>query len=274
MLTIARLTLQEIVRKRILHITLLLTILFLALYGTGIHYAFGSISALSPLRSVIVPEFLSLGLFFGSFLISFLAIMSSVGSISSEIESGTMQAIAARPIRRSEILMGKFWGYAGVLMVFAIIFYCSVILILQYATGLHVPLKVSTVLLYAVQPLVLLAVTTFGTTFLPTLANGVAVFMLYMLGVLGGMIEQIGFMVKNQTLLQIGIISSLLMPADSLYRRIVSSFLATPGVNLSAYYLGPFGSGSEPSNAMLIYTGLYIILFLFLGVRTFSRRDL
>ena len=275
MLTIARMTLKEIVRRRILHVTLLLTVLFLALYGTGVHYAFKNMSASgSPLRAMITPEFLSIGLFFGSFLISFLAIMSSVGALSSEIENGTILAIIPRPIRRSEIILGKFFGYAVVLMTFAVIYYCTVILILQYTTGLHVPLKLGTILLYAVQPLVLLAVTLYGTTFLPTLANGIAVFMLYMLGVLGGMIEQIGFMLKNQTLLQMGIISSLIMPADSLYRKIVSSVLSAPGVNLSSYFLGPFGSGSEPSSYMLIYTGLYVIAFLTLAVRTFSNRDI
>jgi len=274
-LTIARMTLKEMVRRLILHVTLILTVLFLALYGTGVHFAFKNMSAAgSPLRAMIAPEFLSLGLFFGSFLISFLAIMSSVGAISSEIENGTILAIVPRPIRRSEILLGKFLGYAVVLMTFAVIYYCAVILILQYTTGLQVPLKLGTILLYAVQPLVLLAVAIYGTTFLPTLANGIVVFMLYMLGVLGGMIEQIGFMLKNQTLMQMGIISSLIMPADSLYRKTVSSVLSVPGVNLSAYFLGPFGSGSEPSFYMLIYTGLYVIAFLTLAAWTFSNRDI
>ncbi|MDR3542061.1 MAG: ABC transporter permease subunit [Desulfosporosinus sp.] len=275
MLTIARLTLKEMIRRRILHVTLLLTVLFLSLYGTGVHYAFENMyNAGSPLRAMIIPEFLSLGLFFGSFLISFLAIMSSVGAISSDIENGTVFAIVPRPIRRSEIVLGKFLGYAVVLMTFAVIYYCAVLLILQSTTGLHVPLQLGTIFLYAVQPLVLLAVTLYGTTFLPTLANGIAVFMLYMLGVLGGMIEQIGFMLKNQTLIQMGIIASLIMPADSIYRKIVSKVLSAPGVNLSTYLLGPFGSGSEPSFYMLIYAGLYVTLFLALAVRTFSKRDI
>lgn len=275
MLTIVCMTLKEMVRRRILHVTLILTVLFLALYGTGVHFAVRNMStAESPLRAMIATEFLSIGLFFGSFLISFLAIMSSVGAISSEIENGTILAIVPRPIRRSKILLGRFLGYVVVLMTFAVIYYCTVILILQYTTGLHVPLKLGTILLYAVQPLVLLAVTLYGTTFLPTLANGIAVFMLYMLGVLGGMIEQIGYMLKNETLTQMGIISSLIMPADSLYRKIVSSVLSTPGVNISNYFLGPFGSGSEPSSYMLIYTGFYVIVFLTLAARIFSNRDI
>lgn len=275
MLSILRLTLKEVIRRRILHVTILLTVLFLALYGTGVHYAFQNMSAASStLRPMVIPQFLSLGLFFGSFLISFLAIMSSVGAVSLEIENGTMLAIVPRPIRRAEILLGKFLGYAVLLMTFAILFYGAVMLILQLTTGLHVPLRYGTILLYACQPLVLLAVTLYGTTFLPTLANGIVAFMLYMLGVLGGMIEQIGCLLKNQTLLQMGIISSLIMPADSLYRKIVSSVLSAAGINFSTFFLGPFGSSSEPSNNMLIYTGLYVIGFLALAVRTFSKRDI
>ncbi|AFM40169.1 hypothetical protein Desaci_1132 [Desulfosporosinus acidiphilus SJ4] len=275
MLTILRLTLKEVVRRRILHVTILLSILFLALFGTGVHYAFQNMSAEgSALRAMIIPQFLSLGLFFGSFLISFLAIMSSVGSVSLEIENGIILAIIPRPIRRAEILLGKFLGYAVLLMSFAVIFYVTVIVILQQTTGLSVVLRPGTVFLYACQPLVLLALTLYGTTFLSTLANGIVVFMLYMLGVMGGMIEQIGFMLKNQTLLQMGIISSLIMPADSLYRKIVSSVLSAAGINFSTFFLGPFGSSSEPSNNMLIYTALYIIGFLALAIRRFSKRDI
>ena len=41
-----------------------------------------------------------------------------------------------------------------------------------------------------------------------------------------------------------------------------------------ASMLGPFGSMSEPSAWMLLYTGLYILCFLVLAVRIFSKRDL
>jgi len=41
-----------------------------------------------------------------------------------------------------------------------------------------------------------------------------------------------------------------------------------------ASMLGPFGSMSEPSAWMLLYTGLYMLSFLALAVRIFSRRDI
>ncbi|HOV79486.1 MAG TPA: ABC transporter permease subunit [Bacillota bacterium] len=275
MLTIAALTFKEAVRRRILTVTIVLAAAFLALYGTGVHYGYKDLAAhAGPVKAMIAPQFLSLGLYFGSFIIAFLAVMAAVGSVSGEIENGTIYAVVPRPIRRSEIIAGKFLGYGLMLTVFAVLFYAAVLLIVRFNTGLSVPVKAGAAALFCLQPLILLAVTMFGTTFLSTLANGIAAFMLYAAGVVGGMLEQVGYLAKSPVLVDIGIASSLIMPADAVYRKIVHSLLSAPGVSLSSYMLGPFGSGSEPSVWMMVYTGLYIVFLLALAVKIFSKKDI
>jgi hypothetical protein len=98
--------------------------------------------------------------------------------------------------------------------------------------------------------------------------------MLYAAGVVGGMLEQIGTLANSQVLVNIGIVSSLVMPADSIYRKIVYTLLSAPGMSFSSLMMGPFGSGTEPSVWMLVYTGLYILGFLLLAVKIFSGRDI
>jgi ABC-type transport system involved in multi-copper enzyme maturation permease subunit len=102
----------------------------------------------------------------------------------------------------------------------------------------------------------------------------VAVFMLYALSVMAGTLEQVGYILRNQALISTGIVTSLLMPADSLYRKMVH--LALPGAQagLASSFLGPFGSAGEPSLWMLIYAGLYVVFFLSMAVWTFSKRDI
>lgn len=134
--------------------------------------------------------------------------------------------------------------------------------------------KPGTLILFALQPLILLALTFWGSTLLPTLANGIAVFMLYAMGILGGMMEQIGYIIHSPSLINIGIVSSLIMPADAIYRKIVFTLLASQGTNFSTLILGPFGAGAEPSFWMLVYTLLYILGFLASAVRIFAKRDL
>ncbi len=279
MLTIAMLTFKESVRRRILLVTVVLAAAFLALYGTGVHYAYKDMaSQAGPMKALLAPMLLSIGLYFGSFIIAFLAVMASVGAVSGEIESGIIHAIVPRPLRRAEIILGKFIGYGLLISVFAALFYVAVLLIIQFNTGLRAPVKIEAIGLFCLQPLVLLAVTMFGTTFLPTLANGIAVFMLYAVGVIGGMLEQIGNLVNSQMLTNIGIVSSLVMPADSIYRKIVYTLLSSPGGSFSELssqlMLGPFGCSVEPSVWMLVYTALYVLFFLIMGLKIFSRRDI
>lgn len=275
MITIAMLTFKEMVRRRILLVTIVLAVIFLSIYGVGVHYGYRDMASHSgSMKMFIGPVLLSLGLYFGSFIVAFLAIMAAVGAISGEIENGTMHAIVPRPVRRREIILGKFFGYSLALSIFAALFYVAVLLIVRSNTGMAVPVRVGAIGLFCLQPLILLAVTLFGTTFLSTLANGISVFMLYAVGVVGGMLEQIGAMASSQTLVNIGILSSLTMPADAIYRKIAHTLLSVPGASFSSYMMGPFGSSSEPSAWMLAYTGLYILGFLLLALRTFARRDI
>ncbi|MFA4886152.1 MAG: ABC transporter permease subunit [Desulfotomaculaceae bacterium] len=277
MLTIAALTFKEVVRRRILLVTIVLAVAFLSLYGTGVHYGYKDMagsSGIGPMQALIAPMFLSIGLYFGSFIIAFLAVMAAVGSISGEIENGVIYAIVPRPLKRLDIILGKFIGYGLMLSVFASIFYVAVLLIVHYNTGLNAPVRVSAIGLFCLQPVILLALTMFGTTFLSTLANGIGSFMLYAVGVVGGMLEQIGHLAQSQVLVNIGIVSSLVMPADSVYRKIVYTLLSAPGASFSSLMLGPFGSVSEPSVWMLVYTGFYVLFFLAMAIKIFSRRDI
>lgn len=279
MLTVISLTVREMARRRVLLVTAVLAAGFLALYGAAVYYGYKDIAAHAgrmpqAVRALIVPQFLALGLYFGSFIVAFLAVMGTVGTISSEIESGIMQSIATRPVRRAEIFLGKFFGYGFMLTAFSVLMYISVVIIVRTGTGAAIPIRPGALGLFCLQPVILLAVAMCGTTFLPTLANGVASFMLYTIGVVGGMVEQVGYLLRSGVMVKIGIVSSLLMPADSVYRKIVYDLIASTGLSPVSNIIGPFGSGAAPSVWMLAYTGIYILAFLALGLRVFSRRDI
>src|SRR5229473_3311466 len=52
------------------------------------------------------------GLYIVNLLSGFLALLLSVGAISAEVDSGTLHAVLARPIRRSQFLLGRWLAYA------------------------------------------------------------------------------------------------------------------------------------------------------------------
>ncbi|MBE3573137.1 MAG: hypothetical protein IMW95_09325 [Moorella humiferrea] len=131
--------------------------------------------------------------------------------------------------------------------------------------------------LFILEPLVLLAVTVLGTVWLPTLGNGILVFALYVVSMVGGMIEQIGSCWKVPLpSIYIGVISSLLLPADVVYRRLVHTLVGrmapadmSMGITNLQDFLGPCGSLSTPSNWMLLYILVYIAGLLAAAVYVF-----
>lgn len=277
MLTILKFTFKEHFSRKVLLLSLILAAIFLGLYGLGVHFAAKDL-ARNPnpmLVDVVFPQLLSLGLYFGGFIVSFLAIFSTVGAVSSEIENGIIQTIIVKPVRRSEIIIGKFLGTGLFLALYAFLFFLIVYFIIRLQTGLELSGMWKAAALFALQPIILLAVTLFGSTIISTIANGVVVFTVYMIGIIGGMVEQIAWLINNVTLQKAGIVASLIMPADALYRKIVGSLLNPTGNPMMALQqMGPFGSMVEPSIWMVVYAVFYVLLFVGLAVYSFSKKDI
>jgi ABC-type transport system involved in multi-copper enzyme maturation permease subunit len=56
-----------------------------------------------------------LGLYAAHFLSSFVVLFLTVDAISSEIDSGTLHAALARPIRRADVIVGRWLAYGGLI---------------------------------------------------------------------------------------------------------------------------------------------------------------
>ncbi|MEW5761960.1 MAG: ABC transporter permease subunit [Bacillota bacterium] len=279
MFTIAVLTFKEALRRKLLLLTVLLTAAFLILYTLGVREAarhLPDIARHDPLiGSVLNSQLLVLGLFFGNFIIVLMTIFAATGAVSAEIENGVLQTIVTRPVSRAAVIGGKYLGLAGLLLLYAVLFSGTVVGIVNHYTGVGVEGPLRALGLFCLVPLVLLAVTLLGSTLLPTLANGIAVFALYVVGFVGGTVEQIGALIDNAAMERIGIISSLVMPVDALYRKMVAVLTAASADPLAVLrQMGPMGSLSEPSIWMIVYTLLYAAVALALAVHVFGRRDL
>ncbi|MGI9859806.1 ABC transporter permease subunit [Moorella naiadis] len=285
-------TFREAWRKKIALIAGVLTLAFLILYGTGLHFIARDMvntpnpaaSATSYYAMMQAITIFVLGIYLASFLLAGLAILAAVGSVAGEIENGTLYTLVVRPLTRRDLLLGKFLGLAAMLVIYAALFFLALAGLIYWQTGLIIPGLVPALGLFILEPLVLLAVTMLGTTRLSTLGNGVLAFALYAIAIVGGMMEQIGAMMESTTAtIYTGVITSLLLPADAVYRRLVATVVdlmpAGNGQDLPRFVnpqmtLGPFGSQSTPSNLMLLYTVAYIVILLALAIYSFKRRDI
>ena len=277
MITILRLTLREVLNKKILLIAAILNIVFLLLFGTLLRFTvrgMESVPVASLQKAMLYPQLFSMGLYFASFLVNLFAIFISVGTISSEIESGIMQTILPKPVHRAELIIGKFVGYGLTIGVLGASIFVALLAMLKFMCG-YVPTNTGFgMMLFLLQPLILLTLSIVGSTFFSTIANGITVIMLYVIATVGGMVETIGGFLKNSTLINTGIISSLLVPTDAMYRKMVSVMIAGNGSPLNVLSMTPFGTNAPPSTFMIVYTCLYLMLFLYLGIHIFAKRDI
>jgi hypothetical protein len=139
-------------------------------------------------------------------------------------------------------------------------------------SGYVAPNAISGLSLMILGVLLLLSISFLGGAMLSTLANGVMVFGLYGIAFIGGWIEQFGAFLQNQSAVNVGIISSLIMPSEAVWKRAAfdmqSSLVRTFGG------LSPFSSPSAPSRVMVLYAIVYAGVMLWLAMRRFGKRDL
>jgi len=255
---------------------------FLALYGVGFFFMQRDLTtpmiASGPTETIFrkgLYNFMTTaGLYVVNFLTIAMAAMVSADTLAGEIGSGAIQTIVAKPVRRAEVVLGKWLGFAGLLALYVLFMTGGVLGIAYVMVGYRVPnLAAGIGLLYLIALLVM-TLTLACSSRLSTLATGGVVFGVYGLAVLGGWVEQIGALLENQTAVNVGIISSLIIPTEALWRR--ASFEMTPPLAqaLGMVMSGPFVTLSVPSPLMVGYAGLYLAVALALAVRQFSRRDL
>lgn len=278
----AGLTFQEARRKKLVWVALGLGAAFLALFAVGLHFILQEITE-SSLRSGMTEAalrveltqasglLLIMGLFVINFLIVMMTALTSTGTLSSEITSHTIQTIATKPLPRRNIIVGKWLGHGLMIVLYIAFMFSGLTLITYIMSGYTPPNFWAGLALLILEGLIVLSLAIFGGTFLSTLANGVLVFMLYGLAFIGSWVEQIGAAMESETAVQIGIIASLIMPSETMW-RMVSELLQPP--LLRGLGFTPFTIFSKPSNAMVIYAIIYMAILLAGALYQFERRDL
>lgn len=275
-LVIARLTFQEAARSRILLAALAMGLAFLLVFGLGFHYVNqelrSSQNAPGLLQQTEIRSFLTLsGLYAVNFLTVLMAVLTSVATLSGEIASGTIQSLATKPIARWEIVAGKWLGY-GVLLTLYVGMMAGGVLGVVYLMSGYQPPNLAYGLLYLwANAILMLNLTLVGGAALSTLANGVFVFGMFGIAFIGGWIEQIGSILQNQTAVNMGIVTSLILPSEALWKRAVFEMQSPLA---SAMGFSPFSASTVPSPLMMMYAVLYMLVAFGLAIRIFHHRDL
>ena len=282
LLTVAAYGLQEALRRRIFHVVLLLTLLYLGLFWLGATTAFDEVRDLEGTLPVEEEELTGGTLFglsmFGTlFLGAVLAAFLTLGVVRGDGERGLLQPLVVRPIGRTTLLLGRFAGAAAVCIPYVLAVYSVCALITRSAsyTGWWPDEFARPGLQLAVGVVVVAALGLLGSVFLSATANGIAIFMVFGAGLVAGLLGQIGDALNSETLTDVATRAAWALPFEALYQdalhRITSESRGFTGL---AIQLGPFGGSEAGGTRLPLWVGGYFAAVLAAAIVSFRRKDL
>ncbi len=273
---IMKLTLREAVRRKVMIGLLIFSGIFLVLYTLGLTFIQNELAGENvPARiggvGTVYNFLLIAGLYAADFLIVMLAVLISVDTVAGEINSGTIQSLAVKPLARRTILLGKWLGFVILLGLSVLLLVGGVMVITWLITGYTAPNSLAGAGLIYLQTLVLLSISLLGGTRISTLANGVLGFGAFGLAFIGSLIELVGNFptVSSRTAQQIGHIASLIVPTEALWRRALEEM----SVAFNPFRL-MFVSTTSVDAGVWLYALVYALVILMIALRSFQRRDL
>ncbi|HTR79734.1 MAG TPA: ABC transporter permease subunit [Gemmatimonadaceae bacterium] len=270
----AGVTFREAARRKILWTALIAGALLLAIFAIALRvqvHEFQS-RAMSPfVRYQVESGMLMIGLYTCDLLAVVLTILTSLDTLAGEISSGTIAAIATKPMARWQILGGKFLGFAGMSAAYVCLTFGGAVAVAYAATGVLPVHPARGVLLIVFECLEALSVTLLLGTRFSSLTSGVLALGLQGVAFMGGWLEQVSGFSQSADIVTLGVASSLIMPGESLWRRAAYEMQTPLAGSLS---FSPFANVSIPSGTALVYAAVYLTVVIAAAVWHFGRRDL
>jgi ABC-type transport system involved in multi-copper enzyme maturation permease subunit len=281
MLTIAKLTIGEAARRRVLWVLAALAVLAVGLTTWGVS-ALVNAARDDGIGELQIKFVVSQILIFIAFMFGFVLVMTAAffGSpaIATDLESGVAQAMLARPLRRSSYLLGRWLGLAAVIVAYAVICGSLAIAAVGLVSGYLPPDPVLPILYLAGQALVLLSLTVLLSTRLPPIAGGAIAVVAYGLAWMAGVLGKIGLELGTTTLVTIGDALRFVLPTDALWQGVVyglePSFVINAVGDEFLARSSPFFAAAPPSTAIVAWSAIWVVLMLVLAVNQLRRREL
>jgi ABC-type transport system involved in multi-copper enzyme maturation permease subunit len=280
MLTIAKLTIGEAARRRVLWVLVALAVLAVSLTAWGVS-ALVDGARDDGVGELEIKFVVSQILIFIAFMFGFVLVMTAAffGSpaIAADLESGVAQSMLARPLRRSSYVLGRWLGLAIVIVAYAVVSGSLAIGAVGLVSGYLPPDPILPILYLAGQALVLLSLTVLLSTRLPPIAGGAIAVVAYGLAWMAGVLGKIGLEFGTTTLVTVGDAIRVLLPTDALWQGVVyglePSFVIN-GVDNEFVRNSPFFAAGPPSVTIVAWSAIWIVLVLTLAVNQIRRREL
>jgi len=283
-LVIARLTVQESSRRRLLLALLILTLVVVGFSAWGfnkITTVRNNAGELLPPEQValITSQLLIVVVFMFSGVLALSAAVVAGPLISGEAESGLLLSMLARPLRRSEVVIGKWLGLAVLIAIYAAGSAALELAAVDWATGYLPPHPIQLVLYVGAEGLALLSLGLVLSTRLSGITGGVIALVAWLMGWIAGVVGDVGTGLQNKAVENVGIVSHLLLPTDGLWRGAIyalepDAFLATLRAAGTVARANPFAQVDPPPISYLAWVVVWFGIVLGLSIWSFRTREI
>lgn len=279
----ASLTLRELVRRTVALAVGILSAIIVAFTAWGMERLAHATVAGAPIptpgvRATAAGIVMVLAFLF-SFVIAVGGALIGAPAMGESVANGEIQAVLARPVRRGEIVVGRWIGtLIGLAIYVAVAGACELGVVVLFTGYVPPHPLVALVDLAALGAVVTTAAIALATRLSP-IAAGVVTVMLFGLAWIGGIVESIGLALDNPRLADAGTVVGLIFPSDALWRGALFALqpavvtAAVAGTN-AAQTMNPFAVTSPPPPAMLAWAAGWVAVVLAAGIVLFRTRDL
>jgi ABC-type transport system involved in multi-copper enzyme maturation permease subunit len=282
-ITIAALTIRELFRRRVVYVLAALTILSVGLVGWGldrlVDLARGNQQSELNIQ-IGVSQVLILVAFMFSFVLAMTAAFVGAPAVGGDLESGVAYAILARPLRRADMIVGRWLGSAVVVVSYTIASGLLAIGVAVFVSGYGPPDPVLAIAFLSGEVLVLLTLTLALGSVMPAIAAGAIAVVGFGLGWMAGVLAGVAAALGVEGLRSIAEASRWILPTDGLWRGVIYGLepplvvLIAAGREPALANANPFYATEPPALAFVIWSIVWMALVLGAATWWFERRDL
>jgi ABC-type transport system involved in multi-copper enzyme maturation permease subunit len=282
-LAVARLTLREAARRKLIRVLAILSVLSVGLTGWG----FGAL--VNDARGQGMPEVaiqvagswpvLVVTAFMFSFILAMTAGFLAAPAIAADIESGVAQAMMARPIRRAEIVLGRWLGLTIVIAAYAIGSGLLQIGVVTLIAGAGPPQPMVAVGYLAFEAILILTLGLLLSTRMSAIAAGAVTVVAFALTWMSGVIGNVARALDADGVAAALDASQVLLPVDALWLGVRWGLQPPFATIVAASEFGPavegfpFFANAPPSPGIVIGSAVWIAVVLGLAIWSLERRE-
>ncbi len=282
---VAGLTLRELARRKLLAAAAVATLIIVAFTAWGLHrLATATVDGVpigEPAVRATTAGIVLLLAFLFSFVVALGAALVGAPAVAESIANGEILALLARPVRRVEILAGRWLGTVVALTAYVAGAGFVELVVVRVVTGYVPPEPLRAFGYLAAVGVVVATAAVALATRLPAMAAAVVAALLFGLAWIGGIVEAVGIALGNDRLADAGTVVGLAFPSDAFWRGAVYALqpavfrtaAATISASAQAAPVNPFAVAAPPPPALIAWSLAWTVVVFALAVLAFRRRD-